>query len=115
MKYNVIKIIMLFSSLLLLTGCFGSSPRPVYITKYKTIIEKPPKALYQDDINIPQPPNPTIYVKSNPVQREQLLTQYVIKLLYTIKKYKIKLNSINNWYKEMDININKVVNTKKEK
>jgi len=106
MKTQIIILFLFVSILLLLTlsGC-SRQPEKIYITKYKTIVIQPPRQLYEDNIDIPTPPNKYEYVKADPITRERMLTKYVIDLLSVIKKYRIKLNSIDKWYLEMNKSI----------
>ncbi len=92
----------IISSLLLLimmTGCATKTEiKEVRVVKKIKLI--PPKKLINDDIALPEPPNKEKYIKSGPITRENMLTFYIIDLLSVIKEYKLKLKSINNWYKE---------------
>ena len=97
-------LMFLFLILIILSGC-SKQPDKIYITKYKIITLQPPKSIYQDDVNIPVPASKYRYVEANPIQRERILTKYIIDLLGVIKKYKIKLSELNNWY----IDANKAV------
>ena len=93
------KILSSIIILLILTGC-STRTEIKKVRVVKRIKLSPPKKLIEDDINIPEPPNKTKYIKSGPIRRENLLTFYIIDLLSTIKEYKLKLKSINKWYKE---------------
>jgi hypothetical protein len=78
----------------------GCSRQPEYKIIYKTkvIVEKPPKTLLYKKIDVPRPPNKFTYVNSGPFDRERMLTEYIIKLLSTIKNYKIKNKALIEWY-----------------
>jgi hypothetical protein len=89
----------LFTTLLmfLITGC---ATRTEYktIIKTKTVYLRPSDSILKYKITTPEPPNKDRFIQSSPIEREKMLTTYVMDLLYTIKKFKIKNNKILEWY-----------------
>jgi hypothetical protein len=100
----LILLLLIFIFSIVLTGC---SRQPEYKIVYKEKIVKlsPPKYLIKDNIELPRPPSKLQYINANPYNRERLLTKYLIDLLGTIRKYKLKIENINNW----NVNTGKIV------
>lgn len=98
------KILLIGLGLILFTGC---TPRVEYQTIYKTktVYLKPSDNILKDDITVPTPPDKEEFIEAKPMEREQMLTFYIIDLLKTIKKYKIKNKNIMEWYKEANVSI----------
>ena len=96
------KIVILIISFIVFVGC---SPKVEYQTIYKTrtVYLKPSNDLLVDNITVPIPPNKKSFINANPIKREQMLTFYIIDLLKTIKKYKVKNKNILEWYKETNL------------
>ena len=91
------KAIAVITGLILFTGC---APKVEYQTIYKTktVYLKPSDNILTDDIILPTPPNKEEFINARPMKREQMLTFYIIDLLKTIKKYKVKNKNIIEWY-----------------
>ena len=91
------KVLIIVIGLVLFTGC---TPRVEYQTIYKTktVYLKPSDSILKDDIELPKPPDKKSFVYASPMEREQMLTFYIIDLLKTVKKYKLKTKSIIEWY-----------------
>ena len=94
------RILLLLLPLFLFLGCTRVVYKPIY--KVKRVYYKPPKQLTDYNITVPHPPVKQIYIDSDPIARENLLTFYVIDLLKTINKYKEKEHSLKDWYKKID-------------
>jgi len=80
----------------------GCAPKTKYqvVYKTKTIYLKPSDNIIDYKIDTPVPPDREIYIKASPIEREQMLTNYIIDLLKTIKQYKNKENSLKEWFKD---------------
>jgi len=80
------------------------TPKVKYQLVYKTklVYLKPPETLINYDIDLPIPPEKFTYIDAPPLKREQLLTDYIIDLLKTIERFKIKENNLKKWYKEIN-------------
>jgi len=103
----MIRCTLLFALLaFFITGC-SKQPEYKIIYKEKIVRVYPPEYLTKDNIKLPPPPSKYRYITGDPFQRERLLTKYVIELLITIKKYKVKLKNINDWNKKT----NKILST----
>ena len=72
--------------------------KPVY--KVRTVYLKPSDSILKHKISTPVPPKKESFINANPIERERLLTNYIIDLLKTIKLYKNKNNNILDWYKK---------------
>jgi len=79
----------------------GCAPKTEYQVVYKTrtIYLKPSDNIIDYKIDTPAPPDKESYIKANPIEREQMLTNYIIDLLKTIKQYKNKEDSLKEWFK----------------
>jgi len=109
---SILSISLIMTMLVLVFFLNGCSKQPEYKVIYKTklILEKPPKALLERDITVPMPPNTITYVNAMPIQRENILTLYIVDLLKTIKEQKEYRKSLIEWYKKSEQNF-KQLNT----
>ena len=101
---QIVKLSLLILIIFTYTGCI----KKIYIDRDNIIYYKPPKVILDSNITIPKfNISKEKYVLSNPIERENLLSNYIIDLLNTIDKYKIKFKNINTWYKEVNSTVSK--------
>jgi PBP1b-binding outer membrane lipoprotein LpoB len=91
------KYLSLIFLIFLITGCATKTEFKT-IVKTKTVYLKPSDSILKYKITVPEPPDKIKFIQSDPIEREKMLTNYIIDLLYTIKKFKIKNNKILEWY-----------------
>jgi len=83
-----------------ISGCGTTEYKTIYRTKLVKV--KPPVEIINYKIVTPIPPDKEEFVSGTPVEREKMLIFYSIKLLDTIKKYKIKNKNFKEWYNEIN-------------
>jgi len=93
------KRLLLFIPLVFFLGCATKTEYQV-VYKTKVVYLKPSDALLNYKIEVPAPPDKEEYINATPIEREQMLSSYIIDLLKTIKEYKIKENNLIQWYKD---------------
>jgi len=92
------KWLFLIITTIFIIGCVPKTEYQV-VYKTKTIYLKPSDVIIDYKITTPPPPNKKEFIEATPIKREQMLTNYIIDLLKTIKQYKNKENSLKEWFK----------------
>jgi len=80
---------------LFMISCSVTKPEPVVIvnTKYK-LVEIPDRLLTKCSVSVPPPKD--LYINSDYIEKEELLTNYILRLLTDLDTCNIKLLSIKN-------------------
>jgi len=95
------KYIILMMMILTFSGCINNEPKVIIKHKYYNLN----KNIMKDDVNISRPPDKEKYINSNPIVREMLLRNYILKLYGNINSYRIKLSKLN----KQDNDIRKII------
>lgn len=101
----MLKIIFL-AFLLSLTGCGFLTPKEVIVNKVKTVIIEIPDPLLTK-VDIEQPPDRKEYLSTDYKGKENILINYIIKLLGNLKSYDDRLISIKTFIENEKINLKK--------
>lgn len=84
---------LVLAALLLLTGCSSVKEKEVTVKEVEVVKQNTPKALLEKCI-VPTPPDKDVYLKSDFTNKENLLTEYIGKLLSALRGCNEKLDSV---------------------
>ena len=84
---------LILASLLLLTGCSSVKEKEVTVKEVEIVKQNTPTALLEKCV-VPTPPDKEVYLKSDFTNKENLLTEYIGKLLTALRGCNEKLDSV---------------------
>ena len=97
--------ILIVSLVFLMTSCSLLRPEPLVIEKPIYLSKKLPDTLLYD-CSIPPPPSKDVYLKSDPTNREYILSVYIQDLLIQLSDCGQHMEAIREWKdKVLDVTI----------
>lgn len=84
---------LLLAALLLLTGCSSVKEKAISVKEVEVIKQNTPSALLEKCL-VPLPPDKQSYINSDFANKENMLTEYIGRLLTTLRNCNDKLESI---------------------